>query len=160
MKSCTCAFPLLRSRRNLHVPGYYLRGMSEGRIATIHVSLFIPMVLPVAIPVLLHQGFILLMIGVSISKREKCTLSKTRGRADLLIWLHKRIEEKSFESWKVFPLARSSLVSVLSRMLVWPYRPIHLLNVHFSRFDMLTPSMFSPDYYCDPDMHQCMEWNF
>jgi len=88
------------------------------------------------------------------------TLSKTRGRADLLIWLHKRIEEKSFEGWKVFPLARSSLVSVLSRMLVWPYRPIHLLNVHFSRFDMLTPSMFSPDYYCDPDMHQCMEWNF
>ena len=60
-------------------------------------------------------------LGVSISKREKCTLSKTRGRADLLIWLHKRIEEKSFESWKVFPLARSSLVSVLSRMLVWPY---------------------------------------
>ncbi len=26
-------------------------------------------------------------------------------------------------------------------MLVWPYRPIHLLNVHFSRFDMLTPNM-------------------
>src|SRR5216683_1533465 len=79
-------------------------------------------------------------IGVSISKREKCTLSKTGGRADLLIWLHKRIEEKGFEGCKVFPLARSSLVSVLSRMLVWPYRPIHLLNVHFSRFDMLTPA--------------------
>lgn len=36
--------------------------LSEGRIwATIHISLFIPMVLPVAILVLLHQGFILLM---------------------------------------------------------------------------------------------------
>jgi hypothetical protein len=44
--------------------------------------------------------------GVSISKRVKCTLSKTGCRADLLIW---------------------------------PYRPIHLLNVHFSGFDMLTP---------------------
>ena len=34
-------------------------------------------------------------------------------------------------------------MSVLSRMLVWPYRPIHLLSVHFSRFDMLTPGIFS-----------------
>jgi hypothetical protein len=45
---------------------------------------------------------------VSISKREKCTRSKTRGRADFLIWLHKGIEEKGFEGWNVFPLARSS----------------------------------------------------
>ncbi len=51
-------------------------------------------------------------------KSEKCTLSKTGGRADLLIWLHKRIEEESFEGRKV-PLARFSLLSVLSRMLVW-----------------------------------------
>jgi hypothetical protein len=36
-------------------------------------------------------------------------------------------------------LARSSLVSVLSRMLVWPYRPIHLLNAHVSGFGLLTP---------------------
>jgi CBS domain-containing protein len=34
------------------------------------------------------------VIGVSISKREKCTLSKTGGHADLLIWLPKRIEER------------------------------------------------------------------
>jgi len=34
---------------------------------------------------------------------------------------------------------RSSLGSVLSRMLIWLYRPIYLLNVHFSSLDMLTP---------------------
>jgi hypothetical protein len=78
--------------------------------------------------------------GVSISKREKCTLSKTGCRADLLMWLPKRIEEKGFEVRKVSPLARSSPVSILSWMLVWPYRPTYLLSVHFSRFDMLTPT--------------------
>ena len=31
-------------------------------------------------------------------------------------------------------------MSVVSRMLTWPYRPIQLLNVQFSRFDMLTLS--------------------
>lgn len=31
-------------------------------------------------------------------------------------------------------------MSVLSRTLVWPYRPIHLPSVHFSRLDMLIPS--------------------
>jgi hypothetical protein len=53
-------------------------------------------------------------LGVSISNREFCTLSKTGCRADLLMWLHTRIEEKGFEIEKVYPLARSFLVSVLS----------------------------------------------
>ena len=78
--------------------------------------------------------------GVSISKREKCTLSKTEDLADLLTWLHKRIEEKGFDVWKVYLLARPSLVSVLSRMLARLYRLIHLLSIHFSRLDMLTPN--------------------
>ena len=43
-------------------------------------------------------------MGVSIAKGEKYTLSKTKGCADLLIWLHKRIEEKGFEVRKVSPL--------------------------------------------------------
>jgi len=34
------------------------------------------------------------MKGVSISKREKCTLSKTEGLTDLLNWLPKGIEER------------------------------------------------------------------
>ena len=37
----------------------------------------------------------MLYAGVSISKREKCTLSKTGGHADLLMCLPKRIEERS-----------------------------------------------------------------
>jgi hypothetical protein len=41
--------------------------------------------------------------GVSISKRAKCTLSKTGCRADLLMWLPKGIEEKSFEARKIRP---------------------------------------------------------
>ncbi len=40
-------------------------------------------------------------LGVSISKREKCTLSKTGCRADFLMWLPKGIEEKSFEARKI-----------------------------------------------------------
>src|SRR5712692_3609136 len=75
-------------------------------------------------------------IGVSISKREKCTLSKTECFADLLIWLHKRVEEKDFGVWKVCSLVRSSMLSVLSRMLTWLYRLIHLLSVHFSRISL------------------------
>jgi hypothetical protein len=42
-------------------------------------------------------------IGGSIAKREKCTLSKTEGCADLLIWLPRRIEEKGFEVRKISP---------------------------------------------------------
>ena len=44
------------------------------------------------------------LLGVMISKREKCTLSKTGGRADVLMCLHKRIEEKSFEVREGFSL--------------------------------------------------------
>ena len=61
------------------------------------------------------------------------------GLTDLLMWLHKRIEEKGSEVGKVHPLAQTFLVSISSRMLVRLSRPIHLLGVHFSRFDMLTP---------------------
>ncbi len=50
--------------------------------------------------------------GVSISNLEKCTLSKTGCPADVLIWLHKRIEEKSVKVWTVCSLMRSSVVSV------------------------------------------------
>src|SRR5260370_16928261 len=60
------------------------------------------------------------------------------------MWLHKRIEEKGCEVGKVYPLARSFLVSISSRVLVWLSRPIHLLSVHFSRFDMLTPHWGGP----------------
>jgi hypothetical protein len=56
--------------------------------------------------------------GVSISKPEKCTLSKIGGRADLLMWLHKRIEEKSFEVRKADALVQSSQVSIVSRTLI------------------------------------------
>ena len=55
------------------------------------------------------------------------------------MWLHKQIEEKGDEVRKVYPWGQSFLVSISSRMLIWLCRPIHLLNVHFSRFDMLTP---------------------
>jgi len=76
---------------------------------------------------------------VSISNPALCTLSKMGGLTDLLMWLHKRIEEKGSEVGKVHPLAQTFLVSISSRMLVRLSRPIHLLGVHFSRFDMLTP---------------------
>ena len=45
-----------------------------------------------------------LTIGVSISKCEKCTLSKTECLADLLLWLPKRIEGEGFEVWSVCSL--------------------------------------------------------
>ena len=80
------------------------------------------------------------MGGVSISNSEFCTLSQTGGLTDFLMWLHKRIEEKGCEVGEVYPLARSFLVSIVSRMLVWLSRPIHLLSVHFSRVEMLTPT--------------------
>ena len=44
---------------------------------------------------------VLVPLGVSISKREKCTLSKTGCLAELFIWLPKRIEEKGFGVWKI-----------------------------------------------------------
>ncbi len=77
--------------------------------------------------------------GVSISHAEFCTLSKTGVHTDVLMRLLKRIGEKECKVRKVYPLARSFLVGISSRMLVCLYRPIHLLSVHFSRFDMLTP---------------------
>jgi hypothetical protein len=40
-------------------------------------------------------------VGVSLSKLEKCTLSKTGCLAELFIWLPKRIEEKGFGVWKI-----------------------------------------------------------
>ena len=46
--------------------------------------------------------------GVSASKAENCTLSKTGDRADALIWLHKWIEEKDFEVQK-YPSLRDPL---------------------------------------------------
>jgi len=50
--------------------------------------------------------------GVSISKLEKCTLSKTGGPADVLIWLHKRSEEKGVDMWIGGSRMRASVVSV------------------------------------------------
>jgi hypothetical protein len=50
--------------------------------------------------------------GVSISKLEKCTLSKTGGPADVLICLHKRSEEKGVDMWIGGSRMRSSVVSV------------------------------------------------
>jgi hypothetical protein len=79
------------------------------------------------------------LVGVSISNSEFCTLSKTGRLIDFLMWLQKRIEEKGCEVGEVYPLVQSFLVSISSRTLVWLSRPIHLLSVHFSRFDMLTP---------------------
>ena len=43
------------------------------------------------------------LLGVSISKRENCTLSKMGDRADVLIWLHMRIEEKALKFRSAFP---------------------------------------------------------
>ncbi len=77
--------------------------------------------------------------GVSISNPAFCTLSNMGGLINLLIWLHKRIEEKSGEVGKVHPRAQSFLVSISSRMFVRLSRPVHLLGVHVSRFDVLTP---------------------
>ena len=48
------------------------------------------------------------LVGVSMSKRESCTLRKTGDRADVLIWLHKGIEEKGFEIHK-YPTLRDLL---------------------------------------------------
>jgi len=67
---------------------------------------------------------------------------------DLLMWLQKRIEEKGCAVGKVYPLTRSFLVSISSRMLVWLSRPIHLLSVHVSRFDMLTPYRPDGNFLC------------
>src|SRR5205807_453268 len=67
-------------------------------------------------------------IEASISNPAFCTLSKMGGLTDLLMWLHKRIEEKGGEVGKVHPLAQSFLVSISSRMLVWLSRPVHLLG--------------------------------
>lgn len=77
--------------------------------------------------------------GVSLSKGEKYTRSKTECLADLLLWLPKRIEEKGFEVWSTCSLIRSSMRSVLSRMLICLYKPIYLLSVQNSGLDMLTP---------------------
>jgi len=79
--------------------------------------------------------------GVSISNPAFCTLSKMGGLTDVFMCLYKRIQEKGGEVGKVHPLAPSFLVSISSRIRVRLSRPIHLLGVHFSRFDMLTPIM-------------------
>jgi len=70
------------------------------------------------------------------------------GLTNLLMWLHKRIEEKGGEVGKVHHLAQSFLVSSSSRMLVCLSRPIHLLGVHVSRFDMLTPNVVVFYFIC------------
>ena len=51
------------------------------------------------------------VIGVSISNPAFCTLSNMGGLTDLLIWLHKRIEEKGGEVGRVHPLAQSFLLA-------------------------------------------------
>lgn len=38
--------------------------------------------------------------------------------------------------WVNYPIAKGR---TLHSMLIWLYRAIYLLNVHFSRLDMLTP---------------------
>src|SRR5437667_11866516 len=51
------------------------------------------------------------VIGVSISNPAFCTLSNMGVLTDLLIWLHKWIEEKSGEVGRVHPLAQSFLLA-------------------------------------------------
>ena len=46
-----------------------------------------------------YQIIIAEVEGVSISKCEKCTLSKTECLTDVLLWLPKQIEEKGIEVW-------------------------------------------------------------
>src|SRR6266567_2975430 len=79
-------------------------------------------------------------LGVSISNPAFCTLSDMGGLTDVLMRLHMQTHEKGCEVGNVSPLAQSFLVSISSRMLVWLSKPIRLLSVHVSRFDMLTPS--------------------
>src|SRR5947209_548955 len=50
-------------------------------------------------------------LGISISNPAFCTLSNMGGLTDLLIWLHKWIEEKSGEVGRVHPLAQSFLLA-------------------------------------------------
>jgi hypothetical protein len=80
----------------------------------------------------------MMLLGVSISNPEFCTLSKMGGFTDFLMWLHKRIEVKECEVRKAYLLTRSFLVNISSR-LVWLSGPMYLLSVHFSPFDMLIP---------------------
>jgi hypothetical protein len=42
----------------------------------------------------------MLIVGASISKLEKCTLSKTRGPPAVLKRLRKRTEERGVELWR------------------------------------------------------------
>ena len=80
----------------------------------------------------------LLSREVTISNPASYTLSKMGGLTDLLMWHNTRTEEKGGEVGKIHPFAPSFLVSISSRMLVRLSKPIHLLGVHFSRFDILT----------------------
>ena len=50
--------------------------------------------------------------GVRISKPEKCTLSKTGSRVDVLIWLPLGSAEKSVDMWIGCSRMKSSVVSV------------------------------------------------
>ena len=84
--------------------------------------------------------------GVSISNHEWCTLSETEGFTGVLVWIHTGIEEIRFEVEHIYPRARSLLMSVSSRLLVWLYKAIHSLIVHFSGFEMLTPCIQNETY--------------
>jgi hypothetical protein len=53
-------------------------------------------------------------VGVSISNHEWCTLSETEDFTDVLGWLHTGIEEIGFEVERIYPRARSLLMSVSS----------------------------------------------
>ncbi len=93
-------------------------------------------------------------LGISISKRETCTLNKTGDHADLLMWLRTRIEEKSFEvrkvpplrdplSWALYPKYSSGptgqficLAYTFHVSICWPLIPI----ASFCSYQLQTPS--------------------
>jgi hypothetical protein len=62
----------------------------------------------------LHDIAQLSIVGVSISNPAFCTISKEGGLTDVLMWLHKRIEEKGGGVGNVQPLVQSFLVSISS----------------------------------------------
>ena len=63
----------------------------------------------------------------------------TVGRADLLIWLLRRIDAKDFEVGKIPPREILSGERGITNARLGSYRPTFLISEHFSRFALLTP---------------------
>jgi hypothetical protein len=78
-------------------------------------------------------------IGVSISKREKCTLSRTGYATDFYRWPPRRMKVQGLAVWKRFPLVKSSMASVFSKALIQLSRLTYHLRVQKAGLDMLTP---------------------